>query len=100
MDKDNPLLPDDTYIFVPEEIIRSIDRALNSIEQARQGFIEAREMKKREKVRELGKNRNLRKTMNKILLCIYCKNVLYLPRIFCKDKKWLFLASVNDKKRK
>ena len=99
MDKDKPLLPDDSYIFVPEEIIRSINRALNSIEQARQGFIEAREMKKREKVRKSGKNRNLHKA-KKILLCIYCKNVLYLPRIFCKDKKWLFLASVNDKTRK
>ena len=58
MDKDKPLLPDDTYIFVPEEIIRSIDRALNSIEQARQGFIEARNEKEGECLKNREENKS------------------------------------------
>jgi hypothetical protein len=58
MYKDMPLPPDDTCVFVPEEKIRSIDRALNSIEQARQGFIEARDEKGGEiqKIREENKS--------------------------------------------
>ena len=54
MDKDMPLLPDDTCVFVPEEIIRSIDRALDSIKQARQEFVKARDEKEGEsqKIRE------------------------------------------------
>lgn len=37
--------PDDTVIFVPDEIVRNINRALDNMEKARQGLIRARDEK-------------------------------------------------------
>ncbi|MDR2919840.1 MAG: hypothetical protein LBV72_10810 [Tannerella sp.] len=37
--------PDNTVIFVPDEIVRNINRALDNMEKARRGLIKARDEK-------------------------------------------------------